>query len=196
MKAIETEYKGYRFRSRLEARWALFFDSAGIPWQYEPEGFDLDGDWYLPDFLLPQQEIWVEIKPTLPDEREVRVAVALERGQPDRSVIILAGDCWPDEYRALWITPNTEDAVNYACWNGYQLDGYVEHTCLAKCRRCDGLSLIQKDESLPGRWHYGIDIGDHTCGDHERQPVEFDFKHYRDSRRYRFDHRKAEAGKR
>jgi hypothetical protein len=32
---------GYRFRSRLEARWAVFFDVAGIPWQYEPEGFDL-----------------------------------------------------------------------------------------------------------------------------------------------------------
>lgn len=24
---IETEYKGYRFRSRLEARWAVFFDT-------------------------------------------------------------------------------------------------------------------------------------------------------------------------
>ena len=28
-------------RSRLEARWAVFFDTAGIAWQYEPEGFDL-----------------------------------------------------------------------------------------------------------------------------------------------------------
>jgi hypothetical protein len=26
-KAIETHYKGYRFRSRLEARWAVFFDT-------------------------------------------------------------------------------------------------------------------------------------------------------------------------
>jgi hypothetical protein len=38
---IETLYRGYRFRSRLEARWAVFFDVAGIPWQYEVEGFDL-----------------------------------------------------------------------------------------------------------------------------------------------------------
>ena len=30
IKAIETYYKGYRFRSRLEARWAVFFDAAGI----------------------------------------------------------------------------------------------------------------------------------------------------------------------
>ena len=30
IKAIETIYNGYKFRSRLEARWAVFFDEAGI----------------------------------------------------------------------------------------------------------------------------------------------------------------------
>ena len=35
LKAIETEYKGYRFRSRLEARWAVFFDACGVKWEYE-----------------------------------------------------------------------------------------------------------------------------------------------------------------
>ena len=51
MKVIETEYKGYRFRSRLEARWAVFFDACGVRWEYEPEGIILsDGSWYLPDF--------------------------------------------------------------------------------------------------------------------------------------------------
>ena len=55
IKAIETIYNGYRFRSRLEARWAVFFDSAGIEYQYEPEGFELvDGSHYLPDFYLPK----------------------------------------------------------------------------------------------------------------------------------------------
>lgn len=53
LKAIETEYKGYRFRSRLEERWAVFFDACGVKWEYEPEGYDLgDGTYYLPDFLL------------------------------------------------------------------------------------------------------------------------------------------------
>ncbi len=51
IKAIETVYKGYRFRSRLEARWAVFFDTIGAHWEYEPEGFQLpNGEWYLPDF--------------------------------------------------------------------------------------------------------------------------------------------------
>jgi hypothetical protein len=96
----------------LEARWAVFFDVAGIAWQYEPEGFDLTNVkvprkyepdlppeivnglrelghrpvrswnepddmrayaplWYLPDFYLPEQEYWVEVKPTFPTEREI-----------------------------------------------------------------------------------------------------------------------------
>lgn len=53
IKAIETIYNGYRFRSRLEARWAVFFDALGIEYEYEPEGFSLDyGIRYLPDFAL------------------------------------------------------------------------------------------------------------------------------------------------
>lgn len=73
IKPIETVYNGYRFRSRLEARWAVFFDAADISWEYEPEGFDLgDGIKYLPDFYLPDDDVWVEIKgkSLSPDERE------------------------------------------------------------------------------------------------------------------------------
>lgn len=63
LKAIETEYKGYLFRSRLEARWAVFFDTLGIEYEYEPEGFELgDGMRYLPDFWLPGLEWWIEVK--------------------------------------------------------------------------------------------------------------------------------------
>lgn len=66
IKPIETRYKGYRFRSRLEARWAVFFDDMRFSWEYEPEGFVLnDGTHYLPDFRVktPQgKDIWYEIK--------------------------------------------------------------------------------------------------------------------------------------
>lgn len=62
MKAIETHYAGHRFRSRLEARWAVFFDHLGIHWQYEPQGFEFAGRRYLPDFLLPDSQTWVEVK--------------------------------------------------------------------------------------------------------------------------------------
>ena len=70
MKPIETIYKGYRFRSRLEARWAVFFDAAEIKYQYEPEGFECNpfGDKiyrYLPDFYLPDFDVYAEIKSNL-----------------------------------------------------------------------------------------------------------------------------------
>lgn len=45
--AHPTMYEGVRFRSRLEARWAVLFDYAGWTWEYEP--FDLKG--WTPDFL-------------------------------------------------------------------------------------------------------------------------------------------------
>lgn len=70
-RAIETHYAGCRFRSRLEARWAVFFDTLGIEWHYEPQGFETDAGRYLPDFYLPAMVgpsglwppgIWVEVK--------------------------------------------------------------------------------------------------------------------------------------
>jgi len=72
VKPIETVYKGYRFRSRLEARWAVFFDALGVRWEYEPEGFNVGGIYYLPDFRIHdvegiharewRQDIYVEVK--------------------------------------------------------------------------------------------------------------------------------------
>jgi hypothetical protein len=78
IKAIETTYAGCRFRSRLEARWAVFFDHLRIRWQYEPQGYVIgpypadatpsmsslvvrEGA-YLPDFWLPESRLWVEVK--------------------------------------------------------------------------------------------------------------------------------------
>lgn len=67
IKAIETQWKGYRFRSRLEARWAVFFEALGLKWEYEPEGFHTSEGPYLPDFrvMTPQgNPIWYEVKPS------------------------------------------------------------------------------------------------------------------------------------
>lgn len=63
IKPIETRYRGRLFRSRLEARWAVVFESLLLPWEYEKEGFHLPSKDYLPDFWLPRQKIWVEVKP-------------------------------------------------------------------------------------------------------------------------------------
>lgn len=69
IKAIQTEYNGRLFRSRLEARWAVIFDYLGIKYEYEEQGYDVGyGIRYLPDFILyggvyrcPKQ-LYVEVK--------------------------------------------------------------------------------------------------------------------------------------
>lgn len=61
--SIPTFYSGNTFRSRLEARWAVFMDQLGVRWFYEYEGFELPSGRYVPDFWLPDIDRWLEIKP-------------------------------------------------------------------------------------------------------------------------------------
>ena len=65
--AIETNYRGVLFRSRLEARWAVFFDEMLIDWEYEPEGYETPDGRYLPDFRIylrpPKPTALFEVKP-------------------------------------------------------------------------------------------------------------------------------------
>jgi hypothetical protein len=61
MKAHPTTYAGVNFRSRLEAKWAAFFDRLQWTWEYEP--VDLSG--WTPDFAIAGHDgpIYVEVKP-------------------------------------------------------------------------------------------------------------------------------------
>lgn len=70
--AIETRAYGCRFRSRLEARWAVFLTTAGFEWEYEPEGAALSAGNYLCDFRVTGPngvQVWVEVKPKLPEDQ-------------------------------------------------------------------------------------------------------------------------------
>lgn len=89
IKAIETQYKGYRFRSRLEARWA--------------------GVRYLPDFWLPEANVWLEVKPDGPwtsDSgakaftlaRSMNVFVVLTHGAPP----VTTDAEWPRRYLSAY----------------------------------------------------------------------------------------------
>jgi hypothetical protein len=112
IKPIETLYRDHWFRSRLEARWAVFFDALGVPWRYEEEGIDLadvtlpnepmglqymhllfsaarhetitrsggSSKRYLPDFYLPYQDYWAEIKAQAPSRREAELMARLAWG--------------------------------------------------------------------------------------------------------------------
>ena len=91
IQAIPTRYAGCFFRSRLEARWAVFFDTLNVKWEYEKEGFQLkDGNRYLPDFWLPKERLWIVVKGQEPTNQEIdccrklgaHQAVFLVRGVP------------------------------------------------------------------------------------------------------------------
>ena len=119
MKAIQTKYKGYLMRSRLEARWAVFFDTLGVKWEYEAEGYDLGKDgWYLPDFRLHMPNgsiLFAEVKPEHQDDFEgdhLRKCRALADAT-DCPVVLLSG---VPEYRIFnAIGPHMESDSFMGC---------------------------------------------------------------------------------
>lgn len=119
MQAIETYYNGYKFRSRLEARWAVFFDSLKIPYLYEPEGFSIHGIRYLPDFYLLDSKQFFEVKGQMSDRDMEKIKAVINEGY---SVVIgydngefTACNCWGE--------------------NSYTLSETGE-SWLCKCRKC------------------------------------------------------------
>lgn len=95
MHAIRTTYRGITYRSRLEARWAAFFDALGWHHTYEP----FDGNGYIPDFLLrtPDGEILIEVKPATagPDYAEPRQKITSALPDEKRPVVVVGVDPLP-----------------------------------------------------------------------------------------------------
>lgn len=143
MKAIETVYNGYRFRSRLEARWAVFFNSLHIRYDYEWEGFDLDGVPYLPDFWLPQQDCWVEIKGEGPTQEERTKACLLALHANKRAYIFSGKIEQPETVKTI---PEDGDNEYIPTWekHAYCYDpselviyGYDTASPCSKMTRCE-----------------------------------------------------------
>lgn len=92
---IPCVYKGVTYRSRTEAKWAVWFDHLRIPYEPEPQGFDSRwGTSYLPDYLVHAAcgPLWAEIKPTMQADPEgVRRwrNFAAERPQVSRAVLLI-----------------------------------------------------------------------------------------------------------
>jgi hypothetical protein len=120
IKAIETSYGGYRFRSRLEARWAVFFDECELEWDYEAQGYEMmtriGKVRYLPDFWLDCGQ-WAEVKGFLNIESAQRlcaIAETLTECGKGNDLVVL-GDVprprsilWPVQlhfHKKLWAVP-------------------------------------------------------------------------------------------
>lgn len=154
IKPIETRYLGYRFRSRREARWAVFYKTLGIAFEYEKEGFDLgDRIYYLPDFWLPKQRCWIEIKGEPPNDAEEekcrRLALAsncpvylffTDPGMPDDPFEESAYIYWRPE----WIgEPDQGNPQNHIAWDNCQW--------WCECPRCGylGIEFQAMQDRLP-----------------------------------------------
>lgn len=150
IKPIETHYLGYRFRSRLEARWAVFFQTLGVKFEYEPEGFDLgDGLKYLPDFRLrdvlihhqaefPLKELYVEVKGNLtPDDikkiERFTKEPADSEGYIRKRPIYIVGDIPLDEWD---LTAKYDKNVNFYSFYYVDLDNYTAFPTVENGRFC------------------------------------------------------------
>lgn len=133
-KVIKTKYAGVLFRSRLEARWAVFFNNMKAAWEYEKEGYILDSTFYLPDFWLRRHRIWIEIKPPR-DDFQYNKKCDLLAVKSKAPVLCMYGEPKLDGY-----------FVNFY---GNKTIYPEEPLIFAECRRCDtGLCIIGE-----GMWH-------------------------------------------
>ena len=138
IKAIETIYNGYRFRSRLEARWAVFFDAAGIEYQYEAEGYKLsNGMNYLPDFWLPQLDCWVEIKGEWPSDEDWLKMCFLANDSTYRVLLLgqipISNNDLPDNYYGVKI---------YGFYPDGTLDYHDDSLCFCQCDLCEKWGFV------------------------------------------------------
>lgn len=157
--ALPTTHGGIVYRSRLEARWAIFFDTLNLQFEYEKEGFSIGGLCYLPDFWLPQLDFWFEVKGPEPNDDECekahRLAVATGKdvfvafgghslpnssfGPPKHHAFFAngGGDC---DY--LWCECPQCHAV------GIEYEGRSDRLPCKECHQC---------------WTAREDGGDHVC---------------------------------
>ena len=130
IQSIDTLYRGVYYRSRLEARWAVFFDALDVKFNYEIVGMSFGNVRYLPDFQLPDimGGVHVEIKPqaiTKEEQNRLDEIMATTR-DADMRLWVIAGYPAQGEYS---IEVNTHD-------------GPAE---FATCRRCGRLALLAQD---------------------------------------------------
>lgn len=117
---IETRYKGILFRSRIEARWALFYDKIKEPWEYEREGYKLDAStYYLPDFWMPRLDCFIEIKGAPPNfEEEAKASILAQQSGKD-AFLFFGGIPTIEQYGFINFDPEK------AAWR-YKPDGTFE----------------------------------------------------------------------
>jgi len=117
LKPIPTIYNGMSFRSKLEARYYIFFKSLGFDIEYEPEVENVYG--YQPDFVIystreeddylgKAQTIYVEIKP-------IRDVVKIFDDENYDKFIEKIHKCWDRKKDLILFGGNTFSKIGHWC---------------------------------------------------------------------------------
>jgi len=149
MKSYPTRYKDQLFRSRLEAKWAAFFDLLGWPYVYEP--YDLNG--YIPDFILQFYEpLLVEVKPEVLFKDLEQHTGKIEKSGWDKEILIVGADLFSEgEYNnptiGLLGEYHTQEELEQIGWPKEEPWHFVEGM-LFYCNVCKRPSILHHEGSF------------------------------------------------
>lgn len=137
--SIPTRYANVTFRSKLEARWALFFDLLDIPWKFESQGFVIEvrklstiGDGshvrgsfaYLPDFRVQYggegDYWWLEVKGREPTKHELYKCGMLSRGTK-QTVVLVSGGFTDNPKSHIYASQDAPTDMVWRWLNGFHL---------------------------------------------------------------------------
>ncbi len=165
VEAIETSHNGVTYRSRTEARWAVFFEVLELSFEYERTRVTLStGQTYLPDFYLPQLAAWFEIKPDNDAvvTEEASKARRLAADKPGQRVWLAIGGPSVDAGNVLtleqWSEQNSIEEILATPENRYR---FLED------RRDDGVYWLQADFVAGGFKHSFAVGGPGVSTDHD-----------------------------
>jgi len=143
IKAIPTIFKGIKYDSLNEARWAVFFDALNIPFEPQPRGDMMETPngttYYQPDFRikLPHKgcnyttdSYFVEIKHSAPVEEEVYKA---------QQLAILS------RYPVFILTEQPYDNLYASSDKGWKFDIYGDSDTghvFTECCKCGSINLV------------------------------------------------------
>lgn len=160
IKPVQTFYKNYHFRSRLEARYAVMFDSLGLNWEYEKDTYALPHGWYLPDFWFVDLEVWAEVKPfaftELEEIKARELSVVTERNvilldslPENRAYDLAIGSRYWD--RVCLTNDNGRTLYNHAFPNGSDGDWFADTEIAVKAALSARFEHGQKGASYAAR---------------------------------------------
>lgn len=164
--AVPMRYRGVQFRSTLEADWAATFDFLRWHWEYEPGAVRVGGVPYLPDFRLPGQNAWCEVKGPhdagLDKAHDLGRAIATDTRA---EIFVVARPAGPGDAADWHCVTNSYDIRITLCGACRQwcftrptraASGRMKHDW--RCRHCGSAALVPEVSYIPARRVRAIEL--------------------------------------